>query len=83
MTDSSGTTTYCYVPVGALGALSLQQEIGPLSGGSVGYVYYALGRVVSPVLASVARPPKSLNTTRLAGRCRAHRSTRLIRAHLP
>ena len=47
MTDGTGTTTYSYVSVGALGALSLQQESGPLPGGAIAYAYDALGRVVT------------------------------------
>jgi RHS repeat-associated protein len=45
MTDGTGTTQYSYVPVGALGALRLQQETGPLPNGAIAYAYDALGRV--------------------------------------
>ena len=45
MTDSTGTTDYSYVPVGALGALQLQQETPPLANSGIAYAYDALGRV--------------------------------------
>jgi RHS repeat-associated protein len=47
MTDSTGTTSYSYVPVGALGALRLEQESSPLPDGKITYAYDPLGRVVS------------------------------------
>ncbi len=47
MIDGSGTTNYSYVPIGALGALHLAQEAGPLPDGRIDYAYDALGRVVA------------------------------------
>jgi RHS repeat-associated protein len=43
MTDGTGPTQFSYVPPGSLGALKLQQEIGP--NGSVAYAYDELGRL--------------------------------------
>jgi RHS repeat-associated protein len=45
MADGSGTTTYAYVPVGALGALQVQQETRPPA--NIAYAYDALGRLSS------------------------------------
>src|SRR5262249_11258328 len=47
MTDGTGTTTYGYVAVGALGALKLQSEDGPLPNDRISYAYDALGRIAS------------------------------------
>jgi len=47
MTDGSGTTTYSYNPVGALGALKLAQESPPFANSTIAYSYDALGRVAS------------------------------------
>ena len=47
MRDGTGNTSYSYVPVGRPGALRLAQESGPLPNGKIGYLYDALGRVVS------------------------------------
>lgn len=47
MADGSGTTTYSYIPVGSLGALQLQQELGALSNSAIDYTYDALGRLSS------------------------------------
>ncbi len=47
MTDGTGTTSYSYVPVGSLGALSSAGESGPLPNGKTIYGYDKLGRVVS------------------------------------
>ena len=51
MVDGVGTTTYSYVPVGTLGALSTLVEAGPLSGRSITYAYDALGRVSTRTVA--------------------------------
>lgn len=51
MTDGTGTTNYSYVPVGALGALQLQQDATPLASGTITYAYDALGRVNSRTIA--------------------------------
>lgn len=51
MTDGTGTTQYTYNPVGALGALKLQQESGPLPSSTIAYVYDALGRLTSKTVA--------------------------------
>lgn len=51
MTDGTGATTYTYVPVGALGALQLQQESGPLANSTTSYAYDALGRLTSRTVA--------------------------------
>jgi len=48
MSDGTGTTQYSYVPPGALGALRLQQETGPV--GSMAYGFDALGRVASRLI---------------------------------
>jgi YD repeat-containing protein len=45
MTDGTGTRQYTYVPVGALGALQLQQESGPLASSAISSAYDALGRL--------------------------------------
>jgi RHS repeat-associated protein len=45
MSDGSGTTQYSYFPPGVLGALRLQQEIGPI--GAIAYGYDALGRIAT------------------------------------
>jgi RHS repeat-associated protein len=45
MTDGTGTRQYTYVPVGALGALQLQQESGPLPSSAITSSYDALGRL--------------------------------------
>ncbi len=45
MTDGTGTTTYEYFAVGALGALKLQQETGPLASSTITYAYDELGRL--------------------------------------
>jgi RHS repeat-associated protein len=47
MIDGTGTTQYDYAPVGSLGALQLQAEIGPLPNGKITYGYDALGRIVA------------------------------------
>ena len=47
MTDGTGTSQYTYAPVGALGALRVQQESGPQAGGGIAYAYDALGRLSS------------------------------------
>ena len=65
MTDGTGTTTYRYVPVGQLGALQLQEEIGTLPNGKIGYAYDRLGRVVTAT--SGAAAPRPSNTTGSAG----------------
>jgi RHS repeat-associated protein len=52
MTDGNGTTSYSYNPVGALGALQLQQEASPLPGSAIAYAYDALGRLSSRTVAS-------------------------------
>jgi RHS repeat-associated protein len=46
MTDGGGTTTYEYVPVGALGALKLRKEDGPYTSDAISYTYDELGRVI-------------------------------------
>jgi RHS repeat-associated protein len=51
MTDGNGTTQYAYVPVGALGALKLQQETSPLPNSAISYAYDALGRLASRTVA--------------------------------
>ncbi|HXM70358.1 MAG TPA: peptidase C39, partial [Thermoanaerobaculia bacterium] len=50
-TDGTGTTHYTYVPVGALGALRLQQESSPLPSSTIAYAYDALGRLSSRTVA--------------------------------
>lgn len=47
MTDGNGTTQYRYVPVGSLGALKLQQEVGALPTSAITYAYDELGRLSS------------------------------------
>jgi RHS repeat-associated protein len=49
--DGNGTTQYAYVPVGALGALQLQQEQSPLSSSAITYAYDELGRLSSRTVA--------------------------------
>jgi hypothetical protein len=39
MTDGTGTTQYAYWPIGALGALQLQQESSPLANSAIAYAY--------------------------------------------
>jgi len=51
MTDSTGTTTYLYVPIGANGALQLYQEASPLAGSTITYGYDPLGRLSSRAVA--------------------------------
>jgi RHS repeat-associated protein len=51
MIDGTGTTTYAYVPVGAPGALRLQQESSPLAGSAITSAYDALGRLSSRTVA--------------------------------
>jgi hypothetical protein len=51
MTDGAGTTTYGYVPIGAPGALQLQQETKPLANGTITYAYDELGRPHSRAVA--------------------------------
>jgi RHS repeat-associated protein len=51
MTDGNGTTQYAYIPVGALGALRLQQESSPLASSTIAYAYDALGRLASRTVA--------------------------------
>ena len=51
MTDGTGTTSYAYVPVGAPGALQVQQEASPLASSAIAYAYDALGRPVSRTVA--------------------------------
>jgi len=43
MTDGTGTTQYACVAVGALSALRLQQETGPLAASTIAYAFDALG----------------------------------------
>lgn len=50
-TDGAGTTTYGYGAVGALGALQLLQETGPLPGSGITHAYDALGRAASRLVA--------------------------------
>jgi RHS repeat-associated protein len=45
MTDGTGTTTYAYRPVGALGGLKLASIQGPFSNDTIGFAYDALGRM--------------------------------------
>jgi RHS repeat-associated protein len=45
MTDGTGTRQYAYVPVGAPGALQLQQDSGPLPSSAITSAYDALGRL--------------------------------------
>ncbi|MBN9085262.1 MAG: hypothetical protein J0J01_00020, partial [Reyranella sp.] len=47
MTDGTGTRQYAYVPVGAPGALQLQQDAGPLPSSAIASAYDALGRLSS------------------------------------
>jgi hypothetical protein len=47
MSDGTGTRQYAYVPVGAPGALQLQQEAGPLAASAIASAYDALGRLSS------------------------------------
>ena len=47
MDDGAGRTRYSYVPAGALGALQLAQQSGPLPNGKITYAYDALGRIVT------------------------------------
>jgi RHS repeat-associated protein len=54
MTDGTGTTQYSYVPVGALGALQLQQENPPLANSAIAYAYDALGRISSQTVAGAS-----------------------------
>ena len=54
MTDGSGTTSYTYQPIGALGALQLAQEAGPYGNDSIGYQYDALGRLSTRTVAGSA-----------------------------
>ena len=54
MTDGSGTTTYTYQPIGALGALQLTQEVGPYSNSTIGYSYDQLGRLTTRTVAGSA-----------------------------
>jgi RHS repeat-associated protein len=51
MTDGNGATQYSYIPVGALGALRLQQEQSPLASSAIVYAYDALGRMTSRTIA--------------------------------
>jgi RHS repeat-associated protein len=46
MTDGSGTTQYQYQPLGVLGTLKLQSEVGPFQNSSIAYEYDALGRII-------------------------------------
>jgi YD repeat-containing protein len=62
MSDGIGTTQYGYVPPGALGALRLQQETGPVA--TIAYGYDALGRLASR---NVGGGAEASNTTRSAG----------------
>jgi RHS repeat-associated protein len=47
MTDGTGTRQYAYVPVGAPGALQLQQDSGPLPSSAITSAYDELGRLAS------------------------------------
>lgn len=47
MIDGTGVTQINYVPIGMMGALRFQQEVGPQSNGVIEYLYDELGRVVS------------------------------------
>ncbi|MBN9090210.1 MAG: hypothetical protein J0J01_25140, partial [Reyranella sp.] len=47
MTDGTGTRQYAYVPIGAPGALQLQQDAGPLPSSAIASAYDALGRLSS------------------------------------
>jgi RHS repeat-associated protein len=51
MTDGNGTTQYSYVPIGSLGALQLQQEVGTLPNGAITFAYDELGRLSSRIVA--------------------------------
>jgi RHS repeat-associated protein len=55
MTGGTGTTTYSYVPVGSLGALSLQQESGPLPNSEISYAYDGLGRIEARTVGGAGR----------------------------
>jgi YD repeat-containing protein len=55
MTDGTGTTSYSYVPVGSLGALSLQRESGPLANSTISYAYDALGRLDARTVGEAGR----------------------------
>lgn len=46
MDDGLGTTTFSYVPVGALGALKLAMEDGPYNNDTIQYSYDAAGHVI-------------------------------------
>jgi RHS repeat-associated protein len=52
MSDGTGTTSYLYGSLGALGALQLQSEAGPT--GTISYNYDALGRMTGRTVAGYA-----------------------------
>lgn len=53
MVDGTGTTTYTYKPVSALGALHLASIDGPLANDTITYDYDELGRVINRAINSV------------------------------
>lgn len=59
MMDGNGTTTYIYFPVGALGALQLQQDNGPLSNGTITTPTMSLGGWRRALSAALGRRPSA------------------------
>jgi RHS repeat-associated protein len=53
MVDGTGTTTYAYKAIGALGARRLASVDGPLANDTIAYAYDELGRVTSRMINGV------------------------------
>jgi RHS repeat-associated protein len=65
MSDGTGATNYAYGPVGSLGALQLQSEVGPE--GTISYTYDALGRTISRTVSGAAETFQYDALSRLIG----------------